>query len=90
MSIIVTILFVEMALIVGGCETEAMFYMRERNSERAKYNKLYEKWSIDNDYIIDIERENVEKTAEIKYWKEKYETIVPPTPCVIEAPVPEV
>lgn len=90
MSIIVTILFVVMALIVGVCGTAAMFCMRERNSERAKYNKLYEKWSVDNDYIIDIERENVEKTAEIKYWKEKYETIVPPTPCVIEAPVPEV
>lgn len=90
MSIIVTILFVVMALIVGVCVTAAMFCMRERNSERAKYNKLYEKWSVDNDYIIDIERENVEKTAEIKYWKEKYETIVPPTPCVIEAPVPEV
>lgn len=90
MDVWTCVAFILMALIAGISITSALFCMRERNSERAKYNKLYEKWSMDNDYIIDIERENVEKTAEIKYWKEKYETVVPPTPCVIEAPVPEV
>lgn len=90
MSIIVTILFVVMALIVGVCVTAAMFCMRERNSARSEYNELHEKWEGDNEYIMELERDNAQSRSDARYWEEKYKDVAGITDpvAVIETPTP--
>lgn len=68
MSIVLAV----MSCVVGISVTAAMFCMRERNSTRSKYDKLHEKWECDNEYIIDLERDNAQTKSDARYWEEKY------------------
>ena len=85
-----SIVFAVMSCVVGISVTAAMFCMRERNSERTKYNKLYEKWEGGNEYIIDLERDNAQMKSDARYWKEKYKDVagISDPVAVIETPTP--
>lgn len=85
-----SIVFAVMSCVVGISVTAAMFCMRERNSARSEYNKLHEKWEGDNEYIIDLERDNAQSRSDAKYWEEKYKDVAGITDpvAVIETPTP--
>lgn len=78
MNITVVVIICFLLFMLGVASTAAAFCMRERNSAKAQYNRLYEQWSNQIEDIQDLSANLAHAESERDYLQHCYDDLVNP------------
>ena len=78
MNITVVVIICFLLFMLGVTSTAAAFCMRERNSAKAQYNRLYEQWDNQIHDIQDLECDLAYAESRRDYLQQRYDDLVNP------------
>lgn len=78
MNITVVVIICFLLFMLGVTSTAAAFCMRERNSAKAQYNRLYEQWHNQIEDIQNLSDNLAYAESQCDYLKQRYDDLVNP------------